>query len=202
MGIKINLVILESGSGAAGFVPNCLCHICKKLLENVVAIGTCSHHFCGLCINKWIESNATTDKDVGIIPCPECGQLFNVAILNESPRFITNVLSGFKIKCESCGLIGSYDDMNLHKQVCLYSSTVCTFCHKSILQKELETHEDGCSGYLKHENSLLKNKATMLKTALNIANEKGFIRSLILCFFLPYSIVWNVFILCIVYCVY
>lgn len=184
MRLKSNLILPEM----RGLIPICTCSLCSTILQDVITIK-CGHHFCKLCLLKWIQNQESAELET--VPCPKCTTGFNTTNDTYKCQVICDVLSVLEGICpnQPCAEIIGYDGFDLHQQVCLYSPISCKLCELEIFRKNLKTHTDDCMRYitvhraqlevdnksLKTENDHLKKETDLLKckiTSLEEANDK------------------------------
>lgn len=172
MGINTDLIVskFQNEPGIAEMLPNFICSICDDLFEDVVAVK-CQHNFCRSCLTRWIE----TQTDKSHVPCPQCRSIFHPTFGIKDSRIIRNLLSVFQFKCsiESCKIVINYDELNLHREKCLYSRILCTFCDEEMLRRDLKTHEMGCINYIKYQKSELEVQNSLLNKKISLLNTEN-----------------------------
>jgi hypothetical protein len=114
------------------------CSICKEVLRNP---RTCQreHLFCFFCISQYLVLNSHT--------CPECRDHLTPETLKDPPRFLKNILSELKIKCDynERGCLGYVQLGNLqnHVEQCGFAPVTCgnEGCGTVVNKRDKEIHE-------------------------------------------------------------
>jgi hypothetical protein len=77
--LSVAKVLVEQVVGEGDLAPEFICQICKLHVASCrPKLTTCSHLFCGDCIDKWLEVHASGQswasrvKAGGAVPCPVC----------------------------------------------------------------------------------------------------------------------------------
>ena len=81
------------------------CSLCLCILKDPVMCMKCQNVFCRSCANDWAKKD---DKCPNRCPNPNY----------QKCRAKNEILSKFKFKCPSCGLILKYNDTKEHKSKC------------------------------------------------------------------------------------
>ena len=94
------------------------CCICCDYLSDVRETPCCHQLFCQICIRSWLENSNTT--------CPRC-RASNLTVANllqniVIQRFVDDLLFDCPFKIEGCPAQVPRVDLEVHKQICSYSS--------------------------------------------------------------------------------
>ena len=133
MGIEINRIKNTDVDQAL------ICSICMNILLKPVACGLCFNHYCGKCIDKWIDS---TQKQKA---CPLCKGIF---LKIKAIPLLYNFLGKFEIECiyikNGCKESINYDLLEKHEKNCQFMIIKCEGCKDSLFLKDKESHYKNC----------------------------------------------------------
>ena len=123
------------------------CTICLNVLKDPVQCRENEHHFCKSCITRYIQRYSRT--------CPECRDELNVETLAKPSRYVVNVLSNLRIKCDyadrGCREVVSLEGLETHVKECNFSPVECPLdgCTMIIDKQDKKHHETKVCGFRK-----------------------------------------------------
>ena len=115
-----------------------LCSICHGVLRDPRTCNNKEHPFCLSCITQHLRNSHT---------CPECREHLTPETLKDPPRFLKNILSELKIKCEynarGCPGFVLLGNLQNHVDRCGFAPVMCgnEGCGTVVNKRDKENHE-------------------------------------------------------------
>jgi hypothetical protein len=115
-----------------------LCSICHGVLRDPRTCHNKEHPFCLSCITQHLRNSHT---------CPECREHLTPETLKDPPRFLKNILSELKIKCEynarGCPGFVLLGNLQNHVDRCGFAPVMCgnEGCGTVVNKRDKENHE-------------------------------------------------------------
>jgi hypothetical protein len=116
------------------------CSICQGVLRNPRTCQNKEHPFCLSCISQHLRNSHT---------CPECREHLTPETLKDPPRFLKNILSELKIKCDNnergCPVYVQLENLQNHVDQCEFAPVMCgnEGCGTVVSKRDKQTHERG-----------------------------------------------------------
>ena len=117
--------------------PDLLCSICHEVLRDPRTCQNREHPFCLSCITQHLRNSHT---------CPECREDLTPETL-KNPRFLKNILSELKIKCDynerGCPGYVQLGNLQNHVERCGFAPVTCRNegCGTVVNKRDKEIHE-------------------------------------------------------------
>ena len=114
------------------------CCICQGVLRNPRTCQNKEHPFCLSCISQHLRNSHT---------CPECREHLTPETLKDPPRFLKNILSELKIKCDyterGCPGYVQLGNLQNHVERCGFAPVMCgnEGCGTVVNKRDKEIHE-------------------------------------------------------------
>ena len=114
-----------------------ICSICQCVLRDPRTCQNREHAFCLSCISQHLRNSHT---------CPECREVLTPETL-KVPRFLNNVLSELKIRCEfierGCPGYVQLGNLQNHTERCGFAPVMCgnEECRMVVNKRDKEIHE-------------------------------------------------------------
>ena len=106
------------------------CTICMLILNNPKQCNKCENLFCYLCIESWLKKNKS---------CPYKCKDF---IVEDSSRFVKNMLAKIEFTCHVCKNHFSYEKYLTHLQNCKIEETIkCPICEVDVSCTKVESYK-------------------------------------------------------------
>lgn len=145
------------------------CEICQNIpyYEDAIETICCGHLYCSACLKEKTSLGGN---------CPFCKTTYKT---NQHSKFISKILSEFKISCPMrgrCKWQGKWKDLSNHIEECEESFRYCNYrkfgCEFSGTFKECKEHEE--KEMEKHFNQVLEfNERNVIKNDLQIRFDYG-----------------------------
>ncbi len=124
-------------------IQDLFCSICHLVLRDPRTCQNKEHPFCLSCISTFLRNSHT---------CPECREHLTPETLKDPPRFLKNILSQLKIKCEynerGCQGYVLLENLQNHVDRCEFAPVMCgnEGCGTVVNKRDKEIHEkDVCN---------------------------------------------------------
>ena len=155
------------------FNPNLVCAVCRDLIETAVQ-PPCGHVFCLACLLAWTNYQIPKNTEFWLegIPsctCPSCRFSFQNYEITLVP-VIDRIISDLNYKCSKCNTNLKYQNIKnhnckfslscpeiqcpfqcnnlenllIHQNQCLYSTTICNICFGSFSIYKFFIHKQNC----------------------------------------------------------